>query len=233
MALSDSDISATKVPHGRNQFKVSDGGGLYLLVKSSGRYWKLAYRFDGKQKSLALGVYPSVSIEQAREKRDAAKALLAQDIDPGEVKKQERMEQRAATTTQTTDPQGDVVRKPVHNRIRRPEALTHSEQNLIEERRLCILQVLNDSNAYATSEDVLLQELDSRGHKISFDRLRTDIAWLYEQQVVQLKTGALWGVYLTQTGLDSALGRMWTPGIKRPEADLEKQSTGEMDSQSG
>ncbi len=219
MALSDSDISATKVPHGRNQFKVSDGGGLYLLVKSSGRYWKLAYRFDGKQKSLAFGVYPSVSLHQARDKRDAAKALLAQNIDPGEVKKQERMEQRAVTMTESTESLDDVERKPINNRMRRPEVLTHSEQNIIEERRLCILQVLNDSNAYATSEDVLLQELDSRGYKISFDRLRTDIAWLYEQQVVQLKTGALWGIYLTQTGLDSALGRMWTPGVRRPVDD--------------
>jgi len=224
MALSDSDISATKVPHGRNQFKVSDGGGLYLLVKSSGRYWKLAYRFDGKQKSLALGVYPSVSLDQAREKRDAAKALLAQNIDPGEVKKQVKMEQRAVSLVQErADSQDDAVRKPNHNRLRRPEVLTHDEQNLIEDRRLCILQILNDSNAYATSEDVLLQELDSRGHKISFDRLRTDIAWLYEQQVVQLKTGALWGIYLTQTGLDSALGRMWTPGIKRPVGDNDLQ----------
>ena len=229
MALSESDISATKVPHGRNQFKVSDGGGLYLLVKSSGRYWKLAYRFDGKQKSLALGVYPSVSIEQAREKRDAAKALLAQNIDPGEIKKQERMEQR--TATQPPDSQGTQERQPIQNRGRRPEILTHREQSIIEGRRLCILQVLADSNAYATSEDVLLQELDSRGHRISFDRLRTDIAWLHEQQVVQLKTGPLWGIYLTQTGLDSALGRMWTPGVKRPEENLTGEM--EMDSQSG
>ena len=72
-------------------YKLSDGGGLYLLVKpNGGKYWHLAYRYNEKQKLLSLGVYPEVSLKDARKKRDAARKLLAQDIDPSEAKKEEK-----------------------------------------------------------------------------------------------------------------------------------------------
>lgn len=68
--------------------KLSDGHGLFLLVKPDNKkYWRLAYRFNGKQKTLALGVYPDVSLADARESRDDARKLLAKDIDPGENRK--------------------------------------------------------------------------------------------------------------------------------------------------
>ncbi|EHM4777090.1 DUF4102 domain-containing protein, partial [Salmonella enterica] len=55
-------------------YKMADGGGLYLLVKTNGsRYWRLKYRIDGKEKLLALGVYPDVSLADARAKRDEAR----------------------------------------------------------------------------------------------------------------------------------------------------------------
>jgi len=72
-------------------YKLSDGGGLYLLVKpNGGKYWHLAYRNNNKQKLLSLGVYPEVSLKDARKKRDAARKLLAQNIDPSEAKKEEK-----------------------------------------------------------------------------------------------------------------------------------------------
>ena len=72
-------------------YKLSDGGGLYLLVKpNGGKYWHLAYRYNEKQKLLSLGVYPEVSLKDARKKRDAARKLLAQNIDPSEAKKEEK-----------------------------------------------------------------------------------------------------------------------------------------------
>jgi len=70
-------------------YKISDGGGMYLEVAANGsKYWRLKYRFIGKEKRLALGVYPEVSLALARERRDSARKLLAQDIDPGENKKE-------------------------------------------------------------------------------------------------------------------------------------------------
>jgi len=67
-------------------YKLSDGGGLYLLVTpSGGRLWRFNYRFDGKQKTLFLKSYPEISLIKAREQRDKAKELLANDIDPDTV----------------------------------------------------------------------------------------------------------------------------------------------------
>jgi hypothetical protein len=71
--------------------KLSDGGGLHLLVNPDGaRYWRMAYRYQGRQKTLALGVCPIVSLADARAARDAAKKLLARDIDPSEAKKKQK-----------------------------------------------------------------------------------------------------------------------------------------------
>lgn len=76
-------------------YKLSDGGGLYLEVASSGsRYWRLKYRYAGKEKRLAFGVYPEVSLAEARDKREAAKKVLAAGNDPGEVKKAEKIAQK-------------------------------------------------------------------------------------------------------------------------------------------
>ena len=66
--------------------KISDSSGLYLLVNSTGKYWRMNYRFAGKQKTLAIGVYPAVSLVTARKKRDEARELLAKDIDPSLTK---------------------------------------------------------------------------------------------------------------------------------------------------
>lgn len=89
MPLTDTACKAAK-PSDKPR-KLSDGGGLFLLVQpTGGKLWRQAYRFDGKQKTLAHGAYPAVSLQEARSKRDAAKALLARNIDPGEVRKEEK-----------------------------------------------------------------------------------------------------------------------------------------------
>ncbi|MBI1887734.1 MAG: integrase arm-type DNA-binding domain-containing protein [Nitrosomonadales bacterium] len=72
-------------------YKMADGGGLYLLVQSSGsKYWRLKYRYLGVEKLLSLGVYPDVSLSQARERRQDARKLLANDTDPGAVKQAQK-----------------------------------------------------------------------------------------------------------------------------------------------
>ncbi|WP_320740106.1 tyrosine-type recombinase/integrase [Enterobacter sp. 241F3] len=77
-------------------YKMADGGGLYLLVKTNGsRYWRLKYRIDGKEKLLALGVYPDVSLADARAKRDEARKGIAGGIDPLEAKKEQKVEREA------------------------------------------------------------------------------------------------------------------------------------------
>lgn len=72
--------------------KHTDGQGLYLLVSGVGKYWRFDYRFADKRKTLALGIYPDVSLAKARKRRDAARELVADGKDPGEAKKQARAE---------------------------------------------------------------------------------------------------------------------------------------------
>lgn len=72
--------------------KLFDGGGLYLLVKPQGsRLWRLKYRIQGREKLLAVGNYPEVSLKRAREKRDEARRLLADGIDPSAQRKTEKL----------------------------------------------------------------------------------------------------------------------------------------------
>lgn len=75
--------------------KHSDGGGLYLHTTASGKYWRMAYRYAGKQKTLAIGVYPAVTLAHARKRRDEAKALLADGTDPSVIKREEKLVQKA------------------------------------------------------------------------------------------------------------------------------------------
>lgn len=86
MPLSDTAIRQAKP--GPKPYRLFDGGGLYLEVApSGGKWWRLKYRFDGKEKRLSFGVYPDVSLKDAREQREAARKLLAKGIDPGEERK--------------------------------------------------------------------------------------------------------------------------------------------------
>lgn len=86
-----SDAAARKAKPETKAYKMADGGGMYLEVMPTGsKYWRLKYRFGGKEKRLAFGVYPDVSLAQARERRDDARKLLANDIDPGIVKQAQK-----------------------------------------------------------------------------------------------------------------------------------------------
>ena len=98
MPLSDPSIRKAK-PEAK-PYKLTDERGLFLLVNAAGKYWRLAYRFGGKQKTLALGVYPDVSLARAREKRDDARKLIADGMDPGELRKVTKAQQaeRAANS---------------------------------------------------------------------------------------------------------------------------------------
>lgn len=99
MALTDKTIRAAK--HGDKPVRLFDGGGLYLeLAPNGGKWWRLKYRHAGKEKRLSLGVYPHVGLKQARERRDEAKKLLANGVDPSEQRKAHRaaVTERAANS---------------------------------------------------------------------------------------------------------------------------------------
>ena len=95
--LSDARIRAAKSR--KTTYKISDSGGLHALIQPHGsKLWRLAYRYGGKQKTLALGVYPLVGLREAREQSTAAKQLLARGIDPSA---QRRLAKQVAATDNT------------------------------------------------------------------------------------------------------------------------------------
>ena len=99
MKLSDPAVRKAK-PEAKS-YKLSDGGGMYLEVMPNGsKYWRLKYRFMGKEKRLALGVYPDITLAEARGRRDDARKLLAHDTDPSAVKQtQKRQAKQSAANS--------------------------------------------------------------------------------------------------------------------------------------
>ncbi|HCR1851194.1 TPA: integrase arm-type DNA-binding domain-containing protein [Enterobacter roggenkampii] len=99
MALNE--LSPKKIENAKpkdTDYKLTDGGSLYLLVKKNGtKTWRMNYRFNGKQATLALGVYPDVPLATARKRRDEARELLADGRDPREAKRSEKDEPTSPT----------------------------------------------------------------------------------------------------------------------------------------
>jgi integrase len=92
------ELEVRYVERRKRPFKLSDGGGLHLLVQPNGsKLWRLKYRFNGKEKLLSFGKYPVVTLAAARAKRNDAKALLAEGLDPGEARSASSEGQRPRT----------------------------------------------------------------------------------------------------------------------------------------
>lgn len=126
--MSLTDIKAKNAKPLEKEYKLTDGFGMFLRVTPKGsKYWQMAYRFEGKQKLFSIGVYPAVSLSDARQRRDEARRLLAQGIDPNAKKQAEVKELKAkrdntrsfrtvakawfATKTKWSDDYGDAVWK--------------------------------------------------------------------------------------------------------------------------
>jgi hypothetical protein len=88
MALTDFKVRTVKPLD--KPFKLTDGEGRHLILNPNGsKYWHLQCRFGGKQKMLALGVYPTVTLADARKRREIAKKLVSDGIDPAEKKRRQ------------------------------------------------------------------------------------------------------------------------------------------------
>ena len=96
MALSDIAIRNAKAKE--KPYKLSDSGGLFILITvSGGKLWRYSYRFDGKQKTLSLGSYPDVGLKEARELHAAARKILATGVDPNENRKSNKADKKLNT----------------------------------------------------------------------------------------------------------------------------------------
>lgn len=87
-----SEVQVRNAKPQEKDYRLLDGFGLYLIVTThNGKLWRLDYRFDGKRKTLALGTYPSITLADARQRREEAKKLLANNVDPSEIKKAQKL----------------------------------------------------------------------------------------------------------------------------------------------
>lgn len=122
MALTDTQCKTAKKAH--KSYKLSDEKGLFLFVTTAGgKLWRLKYRFNSKEKLLSFGAYPDVRLARAREKRDEARRLLAEGIDPGENRKI----QKAAKTERSAN-SFEVVAREWFAKFKPGWAPSHSEK---------------------------------------------------------------------------------------------------------
>ncbi|WP_309491377.1 tyrosine-type recombinase/integrase [Trinickia mobilis] len=124
MALTD--IAIKKAAPREKQYRLADGGGMYLEVKPTGaKYWRLKYRYGGKEKVLALGIYPTVTLKEARERREAAKKHLDADIDPGAAKVAEKLTRQA-----NAENTFEAVARKWHRKFSKELNDSHAERQL-------------------------------------------------------------------------------------------------------
>lgn len=91
MALSALEVKSLNCPEDKSQIKKSDGNGLFLLIKNSGsKLWRFRFKYAGKHQEMAFGKYPSISLAKARELADDARVLLAQGINPMDVRRERK-----------------------------------------------------------------------------------------------------------------------------------------------
>ncbi len=183
MPLTHFDIRNTKPA--AKPFKISDGGGLFLLVQPHGAMlWRLKYSFLGKERTLSFGAYPIVSLADAREKRDAAKKLLANGKDPSTEKRIERLAMESAARNTF----GLIAAEYIENLETSGKAGVTVEKN-----RWLLLDLAkslaNRPIAEITSAELLdlLKRVEKSGRRETARRLRGVIGSVFRLAIVTLR----------------------------------------------
>lgn len=165
------DIQVQKAKPSDKEFKISDGGGLYLLVTpSGGKLWNLKYRFNGKEKRLSFGLYPTVTLQEARQRRADAKKLLDNGVDPQEVKKSLK-----AATVAETENGFEVVAREWHGKFSGSWSESHAETTL-RRLQLDVFPIFGDKSVgeiKAPAVLAMLRRIESRGALETAHRVRT------------------------------------------------------------
>lgn len=185
MARATNKLTATAVRNAKPKektYRIADGGGLYLeLTPSGGRYWRLKYRFNGKEKRLALGVYPEVSLAQAREARDAARQQLAQGTDPSAARQADRRANKIAAAN-TLGALAEEWLEEVHKVKVVPDHYRHDRRRL----ELHALPSLGRRPlAEVTAAELLdcLRKIEKQGKLETAKRVRTLLSLIYRYAI--------------------------------------------------
>lgn len=196
--LTDVKVRSAKSPE--RITKLSDGGGLQLWVTpAGGKHWKLAYRFDGKQKKLPIGPYPQIGLADARDRREVAKRLLARGVDPlAHEKATKDAEEKAAAVT---------FRLVAGELVERKEREERAASTLVKTRWLLDFAYPDIGDRPITEikpAEVLavLRKVEARGRLESARRLRSVIGEVFRYAIATARaehdpTGPLKGALLT------------------------------------
>ena len=180
MALTDRAIRHAK--SASKPYKLADGAGLYLLVRpDASRYWRMDYRFAGKRRTLAFGVYPAVTLAEARDQRDAAKKQIAAGIDPALDRKLKKL----ATMTAAESTFRAIAEEWIEKLTRECRA----EQTLKKKRwllRFAIKAFGHRPISQITPSELLavLRLVEQRGHYESAQRLRSTCGQVFRYALV-------------------------------------------------
>lgn len=172
MALSDTTIRKAKPTD--KPVRLSDDGGLYLLLNTNGsKWWRFDYRYAGKRKTLSMGVYPDVGLKDARERRDVARKLLANDIDPGENRKVQKSAkvERAANSF-------EVIAREWFAKMRPTWAASHADKIIARLENDVFPWLGGKAIAEITAPDVLsvIRRIDERGTLDTAHRAKSNIS---------------------------------------------------------
>jgi integrase len=172
MPLTDTAIRTAKPTD--KPYKLSDEKGLFLLIQPNGaKYWRLKYRYGGKEKMLSFGVYPDIGLKDARAKRDEARKLLAKDVDPGEHRKATK----AAKVERSANSFEVICREWLEARKQTVEASQHAK-TLARMENDVFPWLGSKAISEITAPDVLkvLRRIDERGARYSAHRVRSEIS---------------------------------------------------------
>lgn len=169
MALSDTAIRAAK--HGAKPIKLFDANGLFLLLQpSGGKLWRLKYRYAGKEKKLSVGRYPDVGLKAARRRRDEAREMLANGLDPAEQKRV-RVEAEAQSAAATFSLVGEEYLTKAGREGR--EAVTIAKSRWLMSLMAADLGPRPIADIKASELLAVLKKVEAKGHLETARRMRS------------------------------------------------------------
>ncbi len=225
MPLTDTAIRTAKAEAA--PYKRTDGAGLYLLVQPSGsKLWRMNYRYGGKRKTLAFGAYPIVTLVEARSRRDHAKKILGEGLDPGEIKKVsrdreiERVEEQVAADERAAENRFSVVAAEFLQRLEHNGAAAQT----MKKARWLVNDLAADLHPKQmddiTSREVLqiLQRVEASGRLDTAKRLRMTISRIFKLGVVTLRA--------TTDPTYALIGATRSPKVKNRSAITDEKKLG-------
>jgi integrase len=176
-----SDVQVRNAKPKEKGYKLSDGQGLYLLVNATGgKLWRLDYTFAGKRKTLAFGNYPSISLADARQRRDEARKLLANGVDPGAVKKALK-EARVAENENSFE----TIAREWHSKFSGTWSACHAETTIgrLELDVFPVMGARTIAKIKAPELLAMLRRIESRGALETAHRVRTICGQIFRYAV--------------------------------------------------